>query len=58
MFIVFLSFIQLFHHKGTENMQTRIIIIIIIICWSHPWHVEVPAPGIEPAPQQQAEPLQ
>ena len=25
--------------------------------WLHPWHVEVPGPGIEPAPQQWLEPL-
>ena len=35
-----------------------IIIIIIVIIRSHPWHVEIPRPRIEPMPQQQPKPLQ
>ena len=29
-----------------------------LLFWLHPWHVEVPGPGIEPTPQQWPEPQQ
>ena len=41
-----------------ESMVSKILLdISSIFLWSHLWHVEVPEPGTEPAPQQRPKPL-
>ena len=45
-----------------SNTETYYIYISqftsFFLFWLLPWHAQVPEPGIEPAPQQQPEPLQ
>ena len=35
-----------------------ILCLVLYFFWPHPWHEEVPGPGIESVPQQQPEPQQ
>ena len=34
----------------------KVSLLLLFSFWLHPWHVEVPRPGIEPTPQQRPKP--
>ena len=54
-------FARLFMKGAGTSLKTILILIswgFLVSFWLHLWHVEIPRPGIEPVPQQQAKPLQ
>ena len=54
-FLHHLNYLKVLHYILQKLFPLTLLTslyLIIFFFWLHPWHVEVPEPGIKPAPQQ------